>query len=802
MNSTQSIASLESILMLDLEYVNRREELFVKKRASFSSTTTIYDVTKKLLETGELDFIHLITFNLVSFCLNEEHYSVPFPNAHKTLYELKIENGSILRFEPSFSQPQEELLHSIIWGPRNDEKIDYSWNEATTTLGILLEDVIKAFHLESIEQKRIRLGTTSDEEIDFVANSHKKLSSLGLKNDSTIWIKLIDFPRNENICGDVICVYSDGTPLLHISLTDTTAKLIKQIEGRLLIVHEVYIETNEKLNLNDGHRSLEELGVKSGQTIYANPQLRISTIGSSVMSQSPNKVRPPAPNMNQQKVIVQCKISSTKTVTILASIGDTVAELTEKIASYKEDQGLAQFELRAGTIVIDDAQPRRCLADFGIKSGSTIEAKMFKFNPSSPLVESKPVVSSHRLPIGLKNRNNSCFMNSALQCLAHVMPLTRYFLKSIDRTQRNVKNPFYSSGEVTGAYAELLCKLHPADHSHNAFTPGRIRTAIGRRYPSFATGDEQDAEEFLTALLNTIDEELHTNNPPDRKTIIEKLFFGEMKSMTTCLQCNHVKTKIERLPFLSLPLSRQQREFTIEFHSKNGHQTESNVLVLASGRIEHLVKAFIDKRRRSDLFNRVVVQTTVTEEPLDLNSPLYMLTDSKVRLIEQKKRLIGVQLNQLDMNPNKISLDECLQEFFSIEYLEDSWYCGQKKCRENTNAVKQLQLHTLPPVLIIQLKRFASENARQKKVKTLVDYPINGFDLRDLSTSPDAIYDLIAVSNHTGSMRHGHYTAYARQKVSTDLWYKFDDALVSPISSNTEIVTADAYLLFYMKRNY
>ncbi|CAF0965270.1 unnamed protein product [Rotaria sp. Silwood1] len=275
-----------------------------------------------------------------------------------------------------------------------------------------------------------------------------------------------------------------------------------------------------------------------------------------------------------------------------------------------------------------------------------------------------------------------------------------------------------------------------------------------------------------------------------------------MKSITTCLRCNHTTTKIERLQFLPLPLSQQQRVFTVEFCSKNGHRSRSNVSVFASGRVEHLVKAFLDKHPRPDLFERIIVQTTLTEESLDLNSPLYMLTDSKVRFIEQKKHLIRTQPIQLDMNPKKITLYECLREFISKEYLDDSWLCEQNTCRRKTKAVKKLQFHTLPPVLIIQLKRFVSQNQRQKKVKTFVEYPIDELDLTDLSASQHAIYDLISVSNHMGSISNGHYTAYARVKTSTDRWYEFDDAVVSAISSNSDVVTANAYLLFYMKRNY
>jgi ubiquitin C-terminal hydrolase len=783
---------LELIFVLNLEYVDRQNGLFIEKRAAFSWMTTICDVTKQFLEIFNLDFVHTDNLNIVLIRLNQQHYSIPFHDANKTLYELNIENGSTLRFQSELTDSQEGLFHLTVWGPKKNEKIDYHWNEATTTLGMLLNNVVKAFHLESIKHERIRLVTISDTEIDLLKNSHVKLSRLGLQNDSTIWIKLLDFSLHENICVRIQCTNSDRTSVLYISPTNTIAELNKHIERCLLIVHELYTKTNAKLDFNDCLRTLEQLGVQSGQIIYAKPQLSISPVYLTAVNPSPHEVQ------TQDKVIIKCKLSSSQIVHITASVKDTVAELREKIASYKKDQQLTQFKLRSGTIFIDDTQSSRCLIDFGIKPGTTIEAQVGEFNLKNDSDKNISYIS----PTGLKNRRNSCFMNSALQCLVHVMPLTQYFLESIDRIERNVNNLKDSYGEVTAAYVELLCKFQRTEHSNKAFLPSRLRRAISRLNPSFATEDPQDAQEFLNLLLETIHEELQSNNQSNRKTIIEKLFVGKIESMITCLQCYHDKKNIEKLQILSLPLTRQQREFTIEFHSKKGHQSQTNVLVFASGRIEHLVKAFVDQRGKSNLFDRIVVQTTETEDSLDFSSPLYMLTDSKVRLIKQKKPFIRTQPIQVDIDPNKITLYECLQEFISIEYLKDAWFCEEMKCDKETKATKQFQLCTLPPVLIIQLKRFAFENGVQKKVKTFVKYPIDGLDLRDPSTSPHAIYDLIAVSNHIGSMRSGHYTAFARQKVPSDQWYKFDDAIVSTVSSESEIVTADAYLLFYMKRNY
>ena len=61
-------------------------------------------------------------------------------------------------------------------------------------------------------------------------------------------------------------------------------------------------------------------------------------------------------------------------------------------------------------------------------------------------------------------------------------------------------------------------------------------------------------------------------------------------------------------------------------------------------------------------------------------------------------------------------------------------------------------------------------------------------------------YELFAVDNHYGRMGFGHYTAFARDLENPEsVWHNFDDSHVSPITES-QVVTKDAYILFYKKK--
>lgn len=83
----------------------------------------------------------------------------------------------------------------------------------------------------------------------------------------------------------------------------------------------------------------------------------------------------------------------------------------------------------------------------------------------------------------------------------------------------------------------------------------------------------------------------------------------------------------------------------------------------------------------------------------------------------------------------------------------NAWYCN--RCVSHKQAVKKIQVYNVPPVLIINLKRFRGTSTKQD---TFVNFPINGLDMSEFVVSSDSgptskpIYDLFAVSNHFGTL--------------------------------------------------
>lgn len=181
-----------------------------------------------------------------------------------------------------------------------------------------------------------------------------------------------------------------------------------------------------------------------------------------------------------------------------------------------------------------------------------------------------------------------------------------------------------------------------------------------------------------------------------------------------------------------------------------------------------------------------------------------------------------------------LSLDDCLNEFTKAEQLgeDDLWYCPS--CKEFRQATKKFDLWKAPDVLVVHLKRFSAGRVSRDKLDHLIDFPLEGLDLRSrvvgrqmLAALPDEVpdaqtrvndhisvahdphddaveadvpvYDLYAVDNHFGGLGGGHYTAFAKNPID-HRWYNYDDSSVRPVSDPASVKSSAAYLLFYRRR--
>merc|ERR1719210_1420236 len=148
-----------------------------------------------------------------------------------------------------------------------------------------------------------------------------------------------------------------------------------------------------------------------------------------------------------------------------------------------------------------------------------------------------------------------------------------------------------------------------------------------------------------------------------------------------------------------------------------------------------------------------------------------------------------------------IKLSECLKLYTSSEKLgaDDAWYCPN--CQKHQQATKKFDLWSLPEVLIIHLKRFSYNRYWRDKIGTVIEFPVKNLDMTPYvinSAHGQAIYDLLAVSNHYGGMGGGHYTAYGKNKIDGN-WHYFDDSSVTQTNEEA-VVTKAAYVLFYQRR--
>ena len=133
-----------------------------------------------------------------------------------------------------------------------------------------------------------------------------------------------------------------------------------------------------------------------------------------------------------------------------------------------------------------------------------------------------------------------------------------------------------------------------------------------------------------------------------------------------------------------------------------------------------------------------------------------------------------------------MSIEDCYNLFCAEEKLEDELTCNY--CNDRKFFTKYYEMHRLPYILILSLKRFKYNEVNRFKLSQMIKYPLKNFILKNKS------YDLYGVVNHYGGINSGHYIAIVK---NGNRWLTCDDSNVYEIEEN-RVMNSNAYILVYI----
>jgi len=176
---------------------------------------------------------------------------------------------------------------------------------------------------------------------------------------------------------------------------------------------------------------------------------------------------------------------------------------------------------------------------------------------------------------GLANLGNTCYMNSALQCLSHLL--------EFHPKNENFLNENRNNGGIYGAWLQLQLNMWSNDRSNPVAPRTFLQTFMSEcssKDISFYNFDQNDTEEFITIFMELLHQSIkkkikitiegNVSSELDKLAVkgvqswssffkddysyIIKKFYSQLLSITSCPECDYVTVNFDPCMVLSLEI--------------------------------------------------------------------------------------------------------------------------------------------------------------------------------------------------------------------------------------------------------
>lgn len=423
---------------------------------------------------------------------------------------------------------------------------------------------------------------------------------------------------------------------------------------------------------NRAHRMLAAAQTNQIMTSANSPQLRFSA----------------SPSCSSSSLLLKRKAheSSSFVTSSCPSPSSLVAEKYKAVSSSSSSPSFLSSSSRERFSYDSDedrfSTPTRLSSSSSFSSSYSTSSKSTSSFPSS--VDKQSSILRHVTSVserkGFVNVGNSCYLNAVLQGLLGLPT----FVKDLIEIGKKL------NAQKGSVYECLMRIAHAKMEAKSVVNVKQLKDVMGGKYPRFAGNAQQDAQEFLSACLNYLHEDVQD-------------FAKELLQSTNVNTCTYTATASEKEPMTE---EERRKKSLICFTNAT-----SAVFQNFYCELEFDMKCTNEKCG----FTRKIYEHFF-DFSLDIE-PTGSSSESKKEENSDKNNGDNARYtsnSSTSKKPAKKSLRDLLQAYFTPRTME--YKCSE--CKQNNEVLQTPRISRLPRVLVLHLKRFIPSPSTQTYQKT------------------------------------------------------------------------------------